>query len=351
MFPSYASNASLVASTSSLVAPNKSLLNNVKPDKKYYFIWITGVPGIGKSYLCSMLTQRADVKCYDADDVYAEVLDRMLANTETNKYVFRHDQLLKSSDNKWNKNVWYHEQDEVISRLRPTDKHFVLVGIPVDLTLNFLKNRPDLELCMGVVWDKDTFDELYRRYMRREASKLANTIAKVQQLIDSTPRDEMDRLPLHISIATRLAGTFPRSYYEYLNNYIQHLTEESKYGVQVRTQEDIVVQLGMLFDGQLDMNKLKGNKTRKAGRLGKYTLDPALARFLPPEGFSMNGWTISLSNPTKGVSSTKKTKTKKPNTKKRVKKRSKRQVRKTGSKRKKRNTKRKKRNTKRKVKR
>lgn len=226
---------------------------------KTYFVLVTGIPGMGKTYLCSLIASAPNVVCVDSDDIYAEILEEILKDPVFGPHLGR-DLRLHSTDNPWKRDIAGELQDRIIDRLRQPGKHLVIVGISLAFEPLHLRNVPDVQIEMGVIFQHDEFLELYRRYMQREVSKLERTLHQVAEAIKSLPTSEVDRAALHLSLITRLAGRFPRYFIEYREMYFHDVAGSLARGIKVMTQEQLATQLPRLFRGEITLKDLRGRK-------------------------------------------------------------------------------------------
>lgn len=225
-----------------------------------YFVWVSGTPGIGKSFICTMLKSHTDVVCYDADDIYAEIWQTVMAVPGVGERAGRDPRLGFSR-------LFYDEQDRIIDRIRDPRRHLVVVGITVRFEARHLRNRPDVEIGLGIVWSPDAMRQLYRRYMLREVGKLEQTLPQLQRIIEQTPLEEVDRLAFLLKMQVRLAGQFPRDFYEYQHFYIDSVVMALKDGVVVMTQDEAVQAITKLLAGELPLDQLKGQRRSMARSL------------------------------------------------------------------------------------
>jgi dephospho-CoA kinase len=200
-----------------------------------YIVSIRGVPGSGKSFICSQLKNK-NVECIDTDDVLTEAYDIMIGSN-----------IVKSNLHKCNKKspdtiVWHRaianpilkKGTELLNKkIKESNAALIIV---VGIMLSCKADR-----VFFVTMDEATLKKAYRRTMKRELSKITKNKNTLLKLIDKSP---IDRIGLDLTFqyhinALEIGTTFPN----YKEVYKHALKHEKKSKATCASQSQIIRQI------------------------------------------------------------------------------------------------------------
>jgi len=198
---------------------------------KPIIIHVDGIPGSGKTYICSKITLPNSV-CIDNDDIVLE----------SKNYV---DSLLGTKDemprtfNSVNK-VIKRKVDNLISHHFQNGKKviiFVGVRFMVDTELNNAKYRYFIKI--------HNLGNTFRRVFIRETDKIIENGKKIKALINN-PKVEEIELDDMVNRITNLALTYPPEFEQYKKHYKRGLGIARKNNYKILSQEDIISKINKL---------------------------------------------------------------------------------------------------------
>ena len=191
---------------------------------------LSGVPGSGKTFVCTQLSKLPGGHCVDMD----------VLSTQAYRIVRQqHPQLAVESE--VFERLWGDEEEVQVKEVVAANGNRVLVFagvvfVGMDRTLN-TKHKFFIKLEPG------DMDAVYRRFLLREQAKFVDKDAQVkQQLIQESKSVETLEQDLHW-----LTGALgPRSYVEFVDDYKTKVEEFSGLGYVVASQEDIMKHIQQL---------------------------------------------------------------------------------------------------------
>lgn len=196
-------------------------------------IHVEGIPGSGKSYICSQLK---GVTCIDIDDIVAEAYKK----ARDSKY------LKMQIHNDTFPHAWDKEtvliRERYMQESKDNDKPLVLVGI--DSTA-----EPDIGFFIKI----DDLEATYRRYMIRELNKILNNKTAIKDIIEKT--EDPYFIDYDIDMKINAAKFIPYSTYE--ANYKTGLEQTKKKDYKILTQKEIIEEIKRLIDA--NKNETKDN--------------------------------------------------------------------------------------------
>jgi adenylate kinase family enzyme len=187
-------------------------------------IYVGGIPGSGKTYICSQLKHIKNAVCIDLDDVVNNAY-----RTSRDSDHFKKQIHADAFPHTWDKNATL-LKEEIIQANK--DKILVLVGI--DKSIDY-----DKAFFIKI----DDLDHTYRRYMKRELNKVIDNQKRIRDIIEDTKDPYF--VDYDISAAINSAGLFiPYSSYE--TNYNNGLEQAKKNDHIVLTQKEIIDEIKKL---------------------------------------------------------------------------------------------------------
>jgi hypothetical protein len=171
-------------------------------------IHVDGLPGAGKTYICSQLTLPNSV-CIDNDDIVLEAknyVDSLLGTPKAMPRTF--NSVNKVIKKKVAELIEYHTKNgkRVII--------FVGVRFMTDTALNNAHHRYFIKL--------DDLEAVYRRVFMRETEKIVSNADKIKAILADTKLDP-DELDDMIIRTTNLALNYPPEFGNYKSMYKLHL--------------------------------------------------------------------------------------------------------------------------------
>lgn len=187
-------------------------------------IHVGGIPGSGKTYICSQLK---GVTCVDIDDIVEEAYEKARDNKYFKKQI--HDDTFPY--------IWDKEttllREKYIQKSKDKNQPFVLVGVSSTV-------GPDVGFFIKI----DDLDATYRRYMIRELNKIVDNKTKIKDIIDKTE----DPYFINYDIIMKINGAGLIAYSSYKESYENGLEQAKKDEYQILTQREIIEEIKKLID-------------------------------------------------------------------------------------------------------
>lgn len=188
-------------------------------------IYVGGIPGSGKTYICSQLKNIKNVVCIDLDDV---VNDSYRTSRDSDH--FKKQIHADAFPHTWDKNATM-LKEKIIQANK--DKVLVLVGI--DKTIDY-----DKAFFVKI----DDLDHTYRRYTKRELNKVIDNQKMVRDIIEDTKDPYF--IYYDISAAINTATLFV-PYSVYIDSYNNGLEQAKKNDHVILTQKEIIDEIKKLI--------------------------------------------------------------------------------------------------------
>lgn len=199
---------------------------------KPIIIHIDGIPGSGKTYICSKITLPNSI-CIDNDDIVLEAknyVDSLLGTKDEMPRTF-------NSVNKVIKKI----VDNLISNHFQNGKKiiiFVGVRFMANTELDNAKYRYFIKI--------NNLGSTFRRVFIRETDKIIANGKKIKALI-SNPKVEEIELDDMVNRITNLALPYPPEFNQYKKHYKRGLGIARKNNYKILYQEDIISKINKLF--------------------------------------------------------------------------------------------------------
>ena len=165
-------------------------------------IHIVGIPGSGKSYICSKIK---NVLCVDTDDIWYEAIG-LMKNFKSDK---AHSDIIK----------------QLVKQYIDNNNIIVFVGSTVKIP------NPTYKFFIKIT----DFDKTYKRFVIRELDKIYSNYNEIKKYVIST-----DPYDTYVQTKFRLTTSFPLTYNEYIMTYNKLLDETHKDNYILKTQEQIM---------------------------------------------------------------------------------------------------------------
>lgn len=233
---------------------------------KIYVFHVNGFPGIGKSYVCEMLRTRTDIICMDLDDIDFSVKTQMLDEPVTHDAVGRDSVLNTKQKQNWFWDIFYGKVNDIFDAklAQNPGKHLVLVGMSFNLRRT--KIRVDLEINIAVESGDDVLKSIYYRFMKRETSKLKQTINAFDTILTKLPESEYDRAWMYVLNYTQIVRQYPVIWDTYKEEYTSAMADLVRQKRICLTQTECVDLIVQILNGSVTipnfLNDYKTNKTK-----------------------------------------------------------------------------------------
>jgi hypothetical protein len=213
----------------------KKHASSSKQSKKFgkpIIIHIDGMPGAGKSYICTKIT-RADCVCIDTDDIvlYSKnYVDSLIGTSKAMPRTF--NSLLKVQKKKVDELITKHTKNGI--------KIIIFVGVPfmTNTALNDANPRYFIKL--------DDIGAIYRRVFLRETDKIVRKYDKIKKSISEKKMEE-EELDDMVLRATNLALNYPPEFTDYQKLYKHKLARARKNNYKIATQDEIIKAVNALL--------------------------------------------------------------------------------------------------------
>ena len=176
-----------------------------------HVIHIDGVPGSGKSYMCSKLK---NITCIDTDDIETESFNTIEASQKTNHKIERTYENLENLS------------AALVRKITDQCKNVVFVGMTVEIP------NADHKYFIKI-------DDLLSSYKRLQLRELHQIIQNQKQIKTSIKRITPEE-QFHIARAADLSWKFPVGFDEYADNYSERLKKAETNGFIPKTQKEIL---------------------------------------------------------------------------------------------------------------
>ena len=233
---------------------------------KRYVFHVNGFPGIGKSYVCEMLRTRNDIVCLDLDDIDYEVKSKMLEDPVTRDFFGRDNDLNTKQKQKWFWDIFNKKVNDIFDNklTQNPNKHLIIVGMA--LNLRQTKIQVDLTIHLGVENGDDILKSIYYRFMKRETSKLKQTINAFDTVLSKLPESEYDRTWLYVYLYTHIVRQYPFIWDTYKDEYTSAMDDLVRQKRTVLTQSECVDLIVQILNGSVTipdfLNDYKKNKNK-----------------------------------------------------------------------------------------
>lgn len=225
-------------------------------------IHVDGNPGIGKTYLCSLLKHLPNAVCVDGDDLYGDVMAQIAADR-----ALAHQLLMGGPQ----------QREQIISRfMRPLLQQtleraaiVIIVGTAMCFECPGIKVRPDVRFWMRLESD-DMLPAMYHRLVVRETQKIETHLAQIKKLLERpvggrglTP----EQLHLELRNIYRPAGLYPPDYVNFRNMYHENIDWARNNDYQLGTQAEIAAAItAIVTTGKVPLPPAAQQRARRGRR-------------------------------------------------------------------------------------
>jgi len=199
---------------------------------KLIIIHIDGIPGSGKTYICSKITLPNSI-CIDNDDIVLEAknyVDSLIGTKDEMPRTF-------NSVNKVIKKI----VDNLISNHFKNGKK-IIIFVGVRFIVNTQLNNAHYRYFIKI----NNLGSIFRRVFIRETDKIIANGQKIKALI-SNPKVEEIELDDMVNRITNLALPYPPEFEQYKKHYKRGLSIARKNNYKIFSQEDIISKINKLF--------------------------------------------------------------------------------------------------------
>ena len=203
----------------------KHTKKNIKTIKyqKPIIIHIDGIPGAGKSYICTKINSPKSV-CIDNDDIVLDAKNYVDSSNMPRTFKSLH----KVIKQKINELIEKHVNDG--------KRIIIFVGVRflVDTALNDANYRYFIKL--------SDLGATFRRVFMRETEKIESNLGDIKKLI-SDPKIEVDELDGMVHRKTNLALPYPPEFSQYKKHYKRGLGIAKKNNYKIASQDEIIARI------------------------------------------------------------------------------------------------------------
>jgi len=194
-------------------------------------IHIDGIPGSGKTYICSQITI-PDSVCIDNDDIV------LYAKNYVDSLIGTKDEMPRTF-NSVNKIIKKKVDELIKEHTRNGKKIIIFVGVRflVDTRLNDANLRYFIKL--------NDLGTTFRRVFTRETEKIVDKSNEIKKIINN-PKIEEIELDDMVYRITNLALPYPPEFLEYKKHYKRALGIAKKNNYKVLTQDEIIKYINKL---------------------------------------------------------------------------------------------------------
>ncbi len=205
--------------------------NKITNEHKPIIIHVDGIPGSGKTYICSKITLPNSI-CVDNDDIvlYAKnYIDSLLGTS----------QKMPSTFNSVNKIIKKKVDEIIADNISKGIKIIIFVGVRfmVDTALNNANYKYFIRL--------NDLGTTFRRVFTRETEKIINKGDEIKKIINNSKIEEI-KLDDMVHRITNLALPYPPEFLEYKKHYKRALGICKKNNYKIMTQEQIINEINQL---------------------------------------------------------------------------------------------------------
>ena len=192
-------------------------------NQKPIIIHIDGIPGAGKSYICTKINSPKSV-CIDNDDI---VLDAKNYVDSSN---------MPRTFNSVNKVIKQKVNELIEKHIKDGKRIIIFVGVRflVDTALNDADYKYFIKL--------SDLGATFRRVFMRETEKIEGNLSDIKKLIND-PKIEADELDDMVQRKTNLALPYPPEFSQYKKHYKRGLDIAKKNNYKIATQDKIITRI------------------------------------------------------------------------------------------------------------
>ena len=194
-------------------------------------IHIDGIPGAGKSYICTKINSPISV-CIDNDDIVLE------AKNHVDSLIGTNDEMPRTF-NSVNKVIKQKVNELIEKHIKDGKRIIIFVGVRflVDTALNDADYKYFIKL--------SDLGATFRRVFMRETEKIEGNLSDIKKLIND-PKIEADELDDMVQRKTNLALPYPPEFSQYKKHYKRALNTAKKDNYKILTQDKIIEEINNL---------------------------------------------------------------------------------------------------------
>jgi len=194
-------------------------------------IHIDGIPGAGKTYICSKITHN-DAVCIDNDDILLYAKNYVDSLLGTDKEIPR---TFKSLNKVIKKKV-----DELIKENIGKGKK-VIIFVGVRFMVNTALDNADYRYFIKL----NDLEATFRRVFLRETEKIATNYEAIKNIINNPKLEEIE-LDDMVNRQCNLALPYPPEFDQYKKHYKRAMGVAKENNYKVMTQDDIIKDINNL---------------------------------------------------------------------------------------------------------
>lgn len=194
-------------------------------------IWVKGIVGSGKTWLCEELMKTHGIQCYDTD----EVMQKLFRDLRESSPNFR--QLIRSAWSK-NNNWWTTHMNAARKILEDRVREAHSSGHLIVIVGNSIEgNIEGVDKIYFVKMSEKALGIAFRRLLRREISKITTNSERLKDIIDNEELDDIGAMLSNVATPAIMIGT---GFKDYKRMYNRELKAQKSKGATILTQPEIL---------------------------------------------------------------------------------------------------------------